>query len=141
MKVKRFWDDISQKVKTWKVYKRLLTQGNSGSDYHSLPLLENSKVDYWPRVIRGEIGGGRKSEMNGECMESSPQPHNQVTSSMEKYEYCERKRKQDIYKYKYAKNMKEIINWLQKYIFINIISFSRTCCRAFDQNERKDKND
>ena len=76
------------------------------------------KVDYWPRLIRGEIGGGRKSEMNGECMESSPQPHNQVTSSMEKYEYCERKRKQGIYEYKYAKNMKEIINWLQKYIII-----------------------
>ena len=76
------------------------------------------KVDYWPRLIRGEIGGGRKSEMNGGCMESSPQPHNQVTSSMEKYEYCERKRKQGIYEYKYAKNMKEIINWLQKYIII-----------------------
>ena len=63
------------------------------------------KVDYWPRLIRGEIGGGRKSEMNGGCMESSPQPHNQVTSSMEKYEYCERKREQD-YEYKDAKNMK-----------------------------------
>ena len=52
-------------------------------------------------------------------MESSPQPYNQVTSSMEKYEYCERKRKQDKYEYKDAKNMKEIINWLQKYIIIN----------------------
>ena len=43
-------------------------------------------------------------------MESSPQSHNQVTSSMEKYEYCETKRKQDRCEYNDAKNMKEIKN-------------------------------